>query len=113
MAGMTLVYLMFGDERSASRRFDWVGFLLTGTALGLLMYGLELVAHGQGDRGIGIAAIGIAIGAMAVRHALRHPSPLLGLSLLQLRTFSISFLTAGAPFRLTIGASGFVFPTMF
>src|SRR5205085_273283 len=53
------------------------------------------------------------LGAFAIRHARRHAHPLISLAPLRAQTFSVGFLTGGGLHRLTTGASGFLFPTMF
>ena len=73
-------------------RFDAIGFLLTAAALGALIYGLSLVAAGRGaawPRAPAFVAFGLACGFAAVRHARRHPSPMLDLAAATVPTFAL------------------------
>jgi EmrB/QacA subfamily drug resistance transporter len=112
--GIVLVTLLIEDIRAeAPPPLDWIGFILTGTSLSCLMYGLELVAHPAAD-GVIIAALlvaGAVFGVASVLHARRHAQPLIDLSLMRISTFSVS-VTAGGLFRMTAGAMPFLMPLM-
>jgi len=115
IVGLTLVLRYFTNERAEPRPFDWAGFLLFGGGLGSLMAGLEIVGHGIADwrLGTGLIALGATLGLAAIRHAVTARHPLLSLAPLKMQTFAVGAFSAGSLFRLTIGASGFLFPTMF
>ncbi len=54
---------------------------------------------------------GVGLSVLAVRHARRHPEPLVNLALLAVPTFRAN-VTGGSIFRLTAGAMPFVLPLM-
>jgi EmrB/QacA subfamily drug resistance transporter len=115
LLGGTLVFRFFSNEKPPHRPFDWTGFASNGAALAILMYGLQLIGNRAGDWRIGAIVVlgGLCLGGIAVQHARRHEHPLVSLTPLRMQTFSVGFLSGGGLFRLTIGASGFLFPTMF
>jgi EmrB/QacA subfamily drug resistance transporter len=115
LVGSGLVFQFFTNEKTPIRPFDWTGFVSNGAALAILMFGLQLLGNRASDWRIGaiVFLCGLCLGGIAVRHARRHEHPLVSLAPLRKQTFSVGFLSGGALHRLTIGASGFLFPTMF
>ena len=117
--GLLGVYLVLRfvpkHAREAAAPFDWMGFMLTATALATLIYGLPLVAQGGGSLTAGGAfvALGIGCGFAAVRHALRHPAPMLDLAAAAIPTFALSTVTAGLVARIAISMTPFLLPLMF
>jgi EmrB/QacA subfamily drug resistance transporter len=117
--GLIGVYLVLRfvpkHAQGGSARFDAVGFALTAAALAALIHGLALVAHGGADLAPGamFIAVGIACGFGAVRHALRHPAPLLDLAAVAVPTFAFSTVTAGMAARVAITMTPFLLPLMF
>jgi len=117
--GMIGVYLVLRfvphDRKEPHARFDSTGFVLTGAALSGLIYGLSLVA--EGERGLVLSgaflAGGLVCGFAAVRHALRHPSPMLDLAALAFPTYALSTATAGFVARIPISMTPFLLPLMF
>jgi hypothetical protein len=111
-----MVLLLMQNFREPDRRpFDVVGFVLSGAGLATLMYGLTLLGR-ESDawaQGLGTMLAGAVVLAFAVRHAQRHPFPLIDLSPTRIPTFRTAMLTGGALFRLTIGATPFLWPLMF
>ncbi|MDE2503647.1 MAG: MFS transporter, partial [Burkholderiales bacterium] len=99
----------------ARRRFDGVGFALTGLALVALIEGLSLLAEARGRlaAGAALALAGIALGALALRHARRQAQPLLELEAARDSTFVLSTLSAGLLGRIAIQATPFLLPLMF
>jgi hypothetical protein len=57
--------------------------------------------------------LGLACGFAAVRHARRHPSPLLDLAAAAVPTFAFSTVTAGFAARVAISMTPFLLPLMF
>lgn len=115
IVGFVLVLLFMPDERDASPPpFDLPGFLLSGTSLGTLMYGLDLLGRGE-SAPVSAAAIvaGTLLGALAVRHARRTAHPLLDLDLLKIPTFSTSIVWGGLAVRLVVGSTPFLWGLMF
>ncbi len=96
-------------------RFDVFGFFYTGLALVLLIQGLALVTEQPDERWFGglMALAGIAIGAFALGHVRRHPTPLVDLAASTEPTFALSTLTAGLVGRIAINAGPFLLPLMF
>lgn len=97
------------------RRFDLLGFALTGTSLAALVQGLtQLGAHdGSAAAPFATIAIGLLAGVAARWQARRSPAPLLPLSSLGVRTFFHASAGAGFVARTAINASPFLLPLMF
>ena len=92
--------------------FDVVGMVLSGVALGCLFFGFEFTSNsGDGGLVLGLVAVGLVSGALYIRHARRHPAPILDLSLMRVPNFSLSVI-AGALTRVTQGAHPFLLPLM-
>lgn len=92
--------------------FDTVGFLLSGVALGCLLFGFELASRpGTGRVALGLAIVGLVAGAGYVRHARRNASPILDLRLMRIQTFRLSVI-GGSLTRITQGAQPFLLPLM-
>jgi len=114
LLGWVLVTRFIANDRETSPRpLDWLGFLLTGLALGLFMYGLDSFTHERADKAvIGLlVAGGVLFSILSVLHARRHPHPLLDLSLLRIPTFAIN-CDAGSLFRLATSALPFLLPLL-
>ncbi len=109
-----LAWRLMPNLRDAQRRpFDAAGFVLGGVSLALLMEGFEL-ASGAGPAWAAPAllAAGLALGALAVRHARRTRHPLLDLSVLRVPTFA-AVVAGGSVFRVTISTIPFLLPLLF
>lgn len=97
-----------GTER---RPFDFRGFVLAALGSALFMFGVEAIAH----RGVQLWSAFAAISASAValslyvRHARRHPTPVLDLSLFREKTVSIG-MVSGALCRMGMNAPNFLLP---
>ncbi len=116
LVGVYLVLRYVPRHASTGRtRFDAIGFLLTAAALGTLIYGLSLIAADWKDMILGavLCAVGLGCGLAAVRHARRHPSPLLDLTAVAVPTFAFSTITAGFVARVAISMTPFLLPLMF
>lgn len=96
-------------------RFDALGFALTAVALATLIYGLSVVAEGEHGwaGGSALVLLGLVCGGAAVRHALRHPTPMLDLAAVKIPTFAMSTVTAGLAARIAISMTPFLLPLMF
>src|SRR5690606_30828058 len=92
---------------------DWRGFGLSAGGLALAMFGLSALGRGLLPGALVLAAIcvGVVLLALYVRHALRHPHPLLRLDLFRVPTFRAGVL-GGSLFRVGIGATPFLLPLM-
>lgn len=92
---------------------DVPGLLLTGTALLLVMFGLETVGRGVVPVPLPEAALaaGLLVGWAAVRHCRRAKRPAVDFSLLRIPTFFHAAAT-GTLFRVGAGATPFLVPTL-
>jgi predicted MFS family arabinose efflux permease len=114
LLGVVLVQRFIENFREpVSSPLDWRGFILTGLSLACLMYGLELVGRAEASamETAGFLGAGLAIGVPAVRHALRHSTPLVDLGLLRIPTFGTTVF-GGSLFRIGVGAIPFLVPLM-
>jgi EmrB/QacA subfamily drug resistance transporter len=100
--------------RGEPPRLDWAGVLLTCLALGGLTYAASLLARPAPPWAV-VAAAGVpAAGllALAVRHLLRVPDPLIDLRTLRIQTFRVS-VTGGSLSYMAIAAVPFLLPLLF
>lgn len=90
---------------------DWVGALLAGAALALILAGLtSLGKPGQTGPGAALLAAGLATGGLAVRHLRRHPSPLVSLVPLSFQSFRTATISGGILLRMPLRAQAFILP---
>ena len=95
LVGLLLVTLFIDDVREKEPgRFDFPGFVLSGTALACLMFGLELASRGVGSLLVTGALLGVGTVATLLywRHSRGHPHPILDFGLMRVPTFAISVL---------------------
>ncbi|OBZ92696.1 major facilitator transporter [Pararhizobium polonicum] len=92
---------------------DIKGFFLSAVAASGVMFGLSVMSLPALPPQIGAAAvvIGIVCGVLYVRHARRHPAPLLDLNLFKDSAFRAAAI-GGSLFRISIGAVPFLMPLM-
>jgi EmrB/QacA subfamily drug resistance transporter len=109
LLGVCLVSVFIPDLRESDvPRFDLRGFVLVGFAVAALILGFEAMGRGL----FPVAAVAVLIGAglvcalLYIFHARRRESPIVDLSLLRQRTFSVS-IWGGA--LVYIGATSQVF----
>jgi EmrB/QacA subfamily drug resistance transporter len=112
--GVILVTLYIPNIREEKAPpLDWRGFLLSACGLCGLVFGFETIGRGLlPDAAVaGLLVVGaIGIG-LYLRHAKRHPHPLIDLSLLKIRTFRAG-VAGGFLFRIGVGALPFLLPLM-
>jgi EmrB/QacA subfamily drug resistance transporter len=83
-----------------------------GLDLGCLLFGFESSSQpGELARAAGLIGVGLAAGALYIRHAHRRPDAILDLTLMKVPTFRLSLL-AGSLTRITQGAQPFLLPLM-
>jgi EmrB/QacA subfamily drug resistance transporter len=115
LAGLALAIKWITNEREPNaRRFDWLGFVLTGSACVAFMYGLEILGQ-QISRWPVAAALmgyGFVAGGAGVLHMRRTSAPLIDFACLKVRTFAIT-IWGGSLFRVAISVSPFLLPLMF
>ena len=115
-AGIILALIFMQNFRSSERRpFDVLGFLLGGSSLAALMYGLSQLS--RSDTNVPALAIvlaaGLALGIAAVIHARRYPFPLIDPATLRIPTFALATLGGGLLFRMTVWATPLMWALMF
>lgn len=112
--GVVGAFLLVPDVRGDPRaRFDLIGFLLSGVALGCLLFGFELASRpGTGLAALALLAVGALLAIGYVRHARRTTDPILDLTLMRVPTFRLSVF-GGSLTRITQGAQPFLLPLMF
>ena len=112
--GFTLVSIFIEDFRGeVNRLFDTSGFILSGIALGSLLFGFESSSRpGEGTFSLFLIAVGLLFGIAYLKHARRHPSPIMDFSLMKVPSFGTSVI-AGSLTRITQGAQPFLLPLYF
>ncbi|WP_338023483.1 DHA2 family efflux MFS transporter permease subunit [Archangium primigenium] len=95
-------------------RFDLKGFLLVAVGITALVGTAEIAGVGLVPLGVQVGTALFALGMFGayVRHALRHPRPVLDLRLLRVDTYRAS-LVGGTVVRLGLGATPFLLPLLF
>ena len=110
--GIALVAWLIKNHKGPERKpLDHWGFVFTGGSLGCLMYLLEAVGRQGEDRGViaVFTALTLGLGVLAVRHAWRHPAPMLDLKLLKIPTLRVT-VDGGCLYRISAGSLGFLLP---
>jgi EmrB/QacA subfamily drug resistance transporter len=95
------------------KRFDMGGFFLFGLSLVLFSSGMELFGEKIVASWLAFAVIvsGIVLFLLYIRHARRHPTPLISLNLFKTRTFSVG-IAGNIASRLGTGCVPFLMPLM-
>ncbi|MBS9719652.1 MFS transporter [Tianweitania sp. BSSL-BM11] len=95
-------------------RIDGVGFVMAGLAASGLVFGLSMISLPVLPTWVGIAATltGAISAVLYIRHAKRHPAPILDLKLFRNPVFRKA-ITGGTLFRFGIGAIPFLLPLFF
>ena len=90
LAGFTLPH-----NRLQPRKLNWAGAALNAAAFGLLITGLQSLAHGEAAvLGFALTGAGLAAGILLIRHERSRTSPLIPLDLLARPMFSLSVATS-------------------
>lgn len=112
--GMIFVSIYIDEVKGkAAGPFDTIGFILSGISLGSLLFGFELSSHeGRGSLAIFLIATGLLFGIAYLRHARKHPAPIMDFSLMKVPSFGTSVI-AGSLTRITQGAQPFLLPLLF
>jgi len=112
--GILLALRFIEDVREPGRvSFDLPGLVLSGVSLACLVFGLEVLSRGGESLAVagGVLALGVLAGVLYMRHAGRHPSPVLDLQLMRVPTFALSVIGGGLS-RIAAGAIPFLLPLM-
>src|SRR5580698_454715 len=115
LIGIVLSALWISNSREdRNRPFDWTGFVSSAVACATLMYGLELVGQQPTPwpEIVILLAVSLATGWLMVWHSGRHPTPLISLSSLRIRTFAVT-IWGGSLFRIAISVIPFLLPLLF
>ncbi|VTM23226.1 High-copy suppressor of rspA [Raoultella terrigena] len=101
------------DFTTPRRPFDTRGFLLFGLSLVLFSSGIELFGEKIVASWIALTVIALSVLLLLayIRHARRHPAPLISLSLFKTRTFSVG-IAGNLATRLGTGCVPFLMPLM-
>jgi EmrB/QacA subfamily drug resistance transporter len=113
--GIVMAAILIRNIEPAPRRpFDMTGFVLNGTAMASLMFGLDLIAGpGSNWRLAGLMIIGGAVlGVLAGRHALHVEHPLVDVRALKVKTYAV-VNSGGSMFRMSMSAPTFLLPLLF
>ncbi|URN99270.1 multidrug transporter subunit MdtD [Leclercia adecarboxylata] len=113
VAGLFYARKFMPNFTTPRRKFDMGGFFLFGLSLVLFSSGMELFGEKVVATWLAIAIIfsGIVLFLLYIRHARRHPTPLISLSLFNTRTFSVG-IAGNIASRLGTGCVPFLMPLM-
>ncbi len=112
--GIVLAMLWITNDEAKTGRFDWLGFVLSGTACTSFMYSLELM----GQQNVRWSLVGmffgysLVAGTIAIMHMRRTEHPLIDFGCLKAPTFAL-VTWGGSLFRIAIAVSPFLLPLMF
>lgn len=113
--GIALILKYVLEFRSEKKpRLDWVGFLLSGIGMATFVIGIEAIGnHTHGYLyPLLLLGTGLVCSMLYIRHARRHPAPIIDLSLLKIPTFSAA-VVGGNMTRLSVGAMPFLLTLLF
>jgi EmrB/QacA subfamily drug resistance transporter len=113
LLGIVLASRYIEEMREPSPEpFDVLGLALSGTALACLLFGIEMVTRGVGASiGLGVIAVGAAVGALYAWHAKHCAQPVLDFRIMRIATFRLSVI-CGSLSRISAGAQPFLLPMM-
>lgn len=113
VAGLLYARKYMPNFTTPRRSFDMWGFLLFGLSLVLFSSGMELFGEKVVETWLALNIIfsGIALLLLYIRHARRHPTPLISLNLFKTRTFSVG-IAGNIASRLGTGCVPFLMPLM-
>jgi len=113
IAGIFYARKFMPNFTTPRRKFDMGGFFLFGLSLVLFSSGMELFGEKVVATWLAVSIIfsGILLFLLYIRHARRHPTPLISLSLFNTRTFSVG-IAGNIASRLGTGCVPFLMPLM-
>ncbi|MBF0761236.1 DHA2 family efflux MFS transporter permease subunit [Dysgonomonas mossii] len=104
------------EEKSNSpkKRFDLVGFVLSGSALVGFMYGVELLSRREVPYYVSVLLILVSICLLLfnVRYSKHISNPLIDYSVVRIPTYKVTIFT-GSISRMVIGVAPYLIPLMF
>ena len=106
--------LIPADKAVTGKPFDRLGFLLTGFACLVFMYGLELFSHPGSPWAAACLCVLLGLGTalLAARHARRQAHPLIDYGALAYRSYATT-IRGGSLVRSAIAALPFLLPLLF
>jgi EmrB/QacA subfamily drug resistance transporter len=111
-----VVALMLVPRTASNRelRFDWTGFVLTGSGLFCLLYVADLLGRTSIAwlDALGFAVAGLLLLVVVTRHLKRTSHPMVDLGALKIPTFAVA-IWGGSLFRMGVSAVPFLVPLMF
>lgn len=113
IAGLLYARKYMSNFTTPRKRFDTGGFFLFGLSLVLFSCGMELFGEKIVASWLALTVIvsGIVLFLLYIRHARRHPTPLISLNLFKTRTFSVG-IAGNIASRLGTGCVPFLMPLM-
>lgn len=113
IAGLFYARKYMPDFTTPRRRFDMSGFLLFGISLVLFSIGIELFGEKLVATWLALTIIfsSLVLFYAYIRHARRHPAPLIALPIFRTRTFSVG-IAGNIASRLGTGCVPFLMPLM-
>ncbi|PKU24707.1 MFS transporter [Telmatospirillum siberiense] len=114
LAGILAALKLMPNIRAEERRpFDPLGFLMTGSALACVMYGVDRIGNVGSIWSLPtfLLMAGVVLGMASVRHLRRHPTPVIDLWPMRVPTFAAT-TWGGSLFRMTISSAPFLMPLM-
>ena len=114
VVALVLAFVLIPPGGGEAAPFDTRGFVLTALASVAAMYGLERLGGGAGTQALPWLLLGASavLVMLAVRHFRRAATPLLDLSVLRIRSYSVT-MAGGSASRAAINAAPFLLPLMF
>jgi EmrB/QacA subfamily drug resistance transporter len=114
LLGIFLVSTFIENYREPeSPSLDWIGFLLSGTAIASLVFDFDLVERPDASIGLLLLLLGISIaaGLAAAWHIRHRDHPVIDPTLLRIQTFSVSVL-GGSLFRVGTASLNYLLPIL-
>ena len=102
------------DRELPKKRFDAVGFVLSGFALGGFMYGVELFSRTDVAYYVPVIVIAASLFLLGfnVKYSRHISNPLIDYSVIRIPTYKVTIFT-GSISRMVIGVAPFLVPLMF
>jgi EmrB/QacA subfamily drug resistance transporter len=114
IAFVVALMLVPRTENNRELRFDWTGFVLTGSALFCLLYVADLLGRTNIAwlDALGLSVAGLVLLVFVTRHLKRTAHPMVDLGALKIPTFAVT-IWGGSLFRIGVSAVPFLVPVMF
>jgi len=102
------------EDGQPKKRFDAVGFVLSGVALAGFMYGVELLSRKEVPYYVSVIIVLISLGLLFfnIRYSRHISNPLIDYSIIRIPTYKITIFT-GSLSRMVIGVAPYLVPLMF